>query len=267
MLLCDFDDAESNRKPFPCRCDSNPCQLTEISPDSYKWSPMHGKTPSDATGPDYDHTQQNDNGQYIYAEASQIVPGSVAQIQTPSFQLGTTSCLTFYYHMFGQHIGSLVVSAMFTNGSYGTLYTLDGEQGEVWLPATVILPENVNRVTFKATRGGTSQGQPFGDIALDDVKIIRQLCPGLTTSTTTTTISSTTSTTPTTSTSISRSTTPSTTTSSTTIPTTRTSVVTRSTTNPITRSSSTTTTKTTSTTTNTSSTTASPVSSTGECEQ
>ena len=143
VLLCDFDDAESNSKPFPCRCDSIPCQLTEISPDSYKWSPMRGKTPSDATGPDYDHTQQNDNGQYIYAEASQIVPGSVAQIQTPSLQLGTTSCLTFYYHMFGQHIGSLVVSAMFTNGSYGTLYTLDGEQGgedySLYHPSTVIV--------------------------------------------------------------------------------------------------------------------------------
>ena len=128
-LSCNFDDAQPDSMVFPCRCDGNQCQLEDVSTYTYTWITHKGPTPSSFTGPNDDHTLQNGNGLYVYAEASDQTPGSTALLRTPVFSLGTTSCLTFFYHMYGQHIGSLNVTASFTNGSSRTVYSLQGEQG------------------------------------------------------------------------------------------------------------------------------------------
>ena len=79
-----------------------------------------------------------------------------------------------------------------------------------WQEDSITLPESTEWVRFRAVRGGSTSGQPFGDIAIDDV-LIENIACGATqapteatvetteqvqTTTTTSTSSSTTSTTP-----------------------------------------------------------------------
>ena len=47
-----------------------------------------------------------------------------------------------------------------------------------WLEAKVTLSSGTRRAIFTAVRGGTSEGEPFGDIAIDDVKVSDGACDG-----------------------------------------------------------------------------------------
>lgn len=71
-----------------------------------------GSTASFGTGPRYDHTLGNSSGSYVYAEASfpaqpndtaQLISGEMPAIPAPG------KCLSFWYHMYGPHVGSLRV--------------------------------------------------------------------------------------------------------------------------------------------------------------
>lgn len=48
-----------------------------------------------------------------------------------------------------------------------------------WQSKQVSVSPNAGQVRFVATRGGREIGQPYGDIALDDVRLIDGACPGL----------------------------------------------------------------------------------------
>ena len=50
------------------------------------------------------------SGKYAYIDASGVVGGSKAVLLTGSFTMRTHGCLTFWYHMFGENVGSLTVS-------------------------------------------------------------------------------------------------------------------------------------------------------------
>ena len=66
-------------------------------------------------------------GSYIYLEISDIPTGSQAILQSPSFAASGGACFSFYYHMFGQHIGTLVLRA---SNSGSLLWSLSGAQRE-----------------------------------------------------------------------------------------------------------------------------------------
>jgi hypothetical protein len=117
-------------------------------------------TPSQGTGPDYDHT--TNSGFFLYAEATDNENQKAVLLSKP-FSRGP-HCLTFWYCMYGQHMGELQVLDWRTKT---TLLTQRGNQGLFWHQITQTLEAEVVQIAFQATIGNAYQS----DIALDDISI------------------------------------------------------------------------------------------------
>lgn len=85
-------------------------------------------------------------GYYMYTEVSgRRHPGDAARLISPTIHLATgkSQCLTFYYSMYGDHIGTLSVSLKRPKIG-AAIWKRSGTQGNAWRKAQVHL------------RGGTS---------------------------------------------------------------------------------------------------------------
>ena len=77
-------------------------------------------------------------GFYFYIEATGRTIGEVATLVSPYIQSnGNATCMVFYYHLYGQSIGTLRVKV-----GNQVLWQLSGNQGNDWYKATV--PLNFN---------------------------------------------------------------------------------------------------------------------------
>lgn len=52
------------------------------------------------------------SGHYMHIEASGVPPGEIARLVSPELTSGGPFCLTFYYHLYGHHIGELRVEEL-----------------------------------------------------------------------------------------------------------------------------------------------------------
>ena len=140
--------------------------------DNFDWTRDSGGTPSSNTGP------ANGNATstwYMYIETSwPRVTGDVANFESPCFDLSAcaTPEVTFAYHMYGASTGSLLLEVESTLGSgiWITIWTLAGDQGNVWNSATVSLAAYVGtsiKLRFRGLRGTSYSG----DIAVDDLAV------------------------------------------------------------------------------------------------
>lgn len=103
----------------------------------------------------------------MYAEASGNKAENARAVLTskPFPALSTHCAMEFWYHAFGQSVGSLTVSIVEGSSSYD-LWSIQGNQGDVWRKVTVRIPATTTYVVkFIVERGLTFSG----DIALDDV--------------------------------------------------------------------------------------------------
>ena len=68
--------------------------------------------------PDYKPTPLTLPGFYLYIEASGRDPLDEAVLSSGSLQMpGSQYCLRFWYHLYGQHIGTLAVEAVANTGA------------------------------------------------------------------------------------------------------------------------------------------------------
>lgn len=64
-------------------------------------------------------------------------PGDVAKLRSPLFT-SNTSCVKFWYHMYGGDQGSLMLLKKEKNSPiWDALLTIRGNQGKYWIPAEV----------------------------------------------------------------------------------------------------------------------------------
>ena len=70
-------------------------------------------------------------GKYMYVEATGRSPGDNAKLQLALPGSNSSSCLTFYYHMYGSSMGTLNVF----NGNV-TIFSKSGDQGNYWVKVT-----------------------------------------------------------------------------------------------------------------------------------
>ncbi|XP_013393210.1 MAM and LDL-receptor class A domain-containing protein 2-like, partial [Lingula anatina] len=179
--------------------------VNDLTGDDFDWVEGSGATGSTGTGPSTDHTLGTAAGKYRYIEASSPRKlGDVARLRSEVFTANPQHCVKFWYHMNGQHIGTLNVIRVTRSGRNSTVWTLSGDQGDQWLygQAPVGTSSESYRIVFEAIRGTGYQG----DIAIDDVDFAQTACAAtsgstqstvLTTKTTTTTPTPTPSVTPT----------------------------------------------------------------------
>ncbi len=146
----------------------------------YFWGTRNGETGSGNTGPIDDFTV---GGNYVFTEASNGAQGDEAFLETPIIDASSLNVpqIRFYYHMFGDEMGTLHVDVNDGTGYTLDVLTISGEQhtsGDAdWTLAVVNLP-NFNtsnvRVRFRGERG-----DGFGsDMAIDEFMFVEApTCP------------------------------------------------------------------------------------------
>jgi hypothetical protein len=90
-----------------------------------------------------EHKYHIADGHYMYIEASGTGSNRSASIVSPEVEAGGNKCLQFFYHMFGQHIGSLNVLVTDEMNRTQLVWSLNGTQSNTWNMAHV----NINETT------------------------------------------------------------------------------------------------------------------------
>ncbi|KAI8498468.1 ADP-ribosylation factor-like protein 13B [Branchiostoma belcheri] len=125
---CDFEDGTT-------------CQWLQDVEDDFDWTVHSGETPSGYTGPAYDHTIGN--------ASDPQQRGHVARIISPYIlpSLTDTCMVTFFYHMFGYHIGALRVLVQTAgNGTRQQVWEQRSQVGDRWVEV------EVNLTSYKTSR-------------------------------------------------------------------------------------------------------------------
>ncbi|XP_036383840.1 MAM domain-containing protein 2a [Megalops cyprinoides] len=161
---------------LPGRCDfeTGDCGYTQDKEgDTGDWMRMRGQTPTSYTGPKGDHT--TGVGYFMYIEASHMLPGHSAQLQTTELRgSAEPQCLIFHYHMYGSGTGLLSALLRRKGNDHDTLlWRRRGEQSISWMKAMVDYTcEDRHQIVFEAIRGPSIRS----DIAIDDIMFKKGLC-------------------------------------------------------------------------------------------
>ncbi|XP_061181248.1 MAM and LDL-receptor class A domain-containing protein 2-like [Saccostrea echinata] len=180
--------------PEVYRCDfeasswTSDCSLQQYGGSTYWYHSTY--TSTSGTGPGYAH-----GGRYfIYLESDYTITGGNAVLSVnPNLNFNGTSCMVFYYFMYGSTMGTLQVNQTLQNGRAEIIWQRQGNQGYEWKQAYVTLKGlNKNdlmlgcavvagfdlrvcyggRVTIEAVRGPGL----YSDIAIDDLYIFNGTC-------------------------------------------------------------------------------------------
>lgn len=144
--------------------------------DNLDWVKQTGSTPSSQTGPSADHTNPNNGGYYMYMEASSpAATSNTAVLQYKTLPAGQPFCVHFWYHMFGNSMGSLRILAKDckTNASV-EIWKVSGDQGDKWNEACVLLEQGGHDYIpqIEAMRGQSYHS----DIGIDDIEFRTGQC-------------------------------------------------------------------------------------------
>lgn len=158
----------------------DPCWTRNVG-TGFFFGTRTGTTGSGTTGPSDDFTG---GGKYVFTEGSNGTTGDLATITSPEIDLSalTVPYMTFYYHMYGATITSLVVEISNDGGlTWTTESTIVGEQqttnSDPWMEQPINLSAYVNdiiQVRFSTTRGSSFTC----DVAVDQLEIAEApTCP------------------------------------------------------------------------------------------
>uniref|UniRef100_A0AAR2KT71 Neuropilin n=1 Tax=Pygocentrus nattereri TaxID=42514 RepID=A0AAR2KT71_PYGNA len=134
----------------------------------YKWQIQSSGTPTLNTG---------GSGNFIYTLATGAQETEIARIVSPAVSSQDSDlCMSFWYHMFGSHIGTLHIKQRRERGQDVTdvlLWTVSGHQGNRWREGRVLIPHSSK--PYQVVIEGVVERKSWGDIAVDDIKILDNL--------------------------------------------------------------------------------------------
>eukprot|EP00118_Oscarella_pearsei_P003168 m.13253 g.13253 ORF g.13253 m.13253 type:complete len:3799 (+) comp24600_c0_seq1:127-11523(+) len=164
---------------YLCDFSSSMCDFANDDADDFDWISGDGDTVSYGTGPGFDHTTDSENGRYLYIEASYPrIQGEEALVTSPVFHpaAANSKCtIRMFYHMHGQHIGSLAVlmrtadAAYSKFGAWKQMWSMSGTQGNKWLRLELQPISGMYQVGIRGTIGNGFAG----DIAVDDFSLTK----------------------------------------------------------------------------------------------
>jgi hypothetical protein len=141
--------------------------------DGFDWLVDGGGTLTFGTGPADD---VSGGGKYVYLEASSdlCLPNKTAYLLSNCIELdkqGSDTChLSFYYHMFGDGIGTLRLQVSDNGGqSWATLWQRQGNQGDAWQKVYIGLGQYPDGAVLQFRFAGTEGPNSRGDMALDEI--------------------------------------------------------------------------------------------------
>ncbi|XP_069107424.1 MAM domain-containing protein 2-like [Argopecten irradians] len=128
-----------------------------------------GETLSLETGCSADHTIGDNDGYYMYLEATGVAQGArhVLETATP-FPAEVPVCVELWYNMEGTEMGSLYVDIKNSTDVTSTLVA-SGQQGFDWHNFTIAVPPQQSEVWV--TINGYRGVGPRSDICIDDIII------------------------------------------------------------------------------------------------
>ncbi|XP_031358672.1 ALK tyrosine kinase receptor [Photinus pyralis] len=197
---CELGDDETQnceKVPYGARCnfEQDWCGWQNVEGKVLQWARHNGSTPTNRTGPSYDHTYQNATGKYMYvnmaAMGKEVVFASIATLRSIVFNPPPTvhgnsssryynSCtIRFFLHQYGSHKSGLMLQVTELrpkeNVSSEILWSYN-DYGDMWVRKTVILPNITYKyfLHFDARRGI----RYMGDVAIDDFSMSPE-CFGL----------------------------------------------------------------------------------------
>ena len=169
----DFDSWTTSSPEYNCTSDST-VNLEDCwenySSDDIDWDVYSGSTGSSSTGPSSDHTG---SGNYLYTESSSCYDHT-GYIITPQMDLTSlsTADLTFWYHMYGSSMGELSVQVSKNlGGSWTSLWSKSGDQGDTWHQTVISLDSYVNCSHLLIRFTGITGSSFKSDMAVDDITI------------------------------------------------------------------------------------------------
>uniref|UniRef100_A0A8C7KI59 Neuropilin n=1 Tax=Oncorhynchus kisutch TaxID=8019 RepID=A0A8C7KI59_ONCKI len=117
------------------------------------------------------------SGNFIYTLATGAQETEVARLVSPVVTVGQSDlCVSFWYHMFGSHIGTLHIKQRkeTVDGMADILlWTVSGHQGNRWREGRVLVPHSSK--PYQVVIEGLVERKSWGDIAVDDIKILDNL--------------------------------------------------------------------------------------------
>ncbi|KFQ50398.1 MAM and LDL-receptor class A domain-containing protein C10orf112, partial [Nestor notabilis] len=163
-----------------CNFEFDLCGWKQDESDDFDWNLRTSSTTKIGTEPTTDHTLQEPSGHYIFIRSSFFqLPGQKARISSPVLSRRNKNCkvcggvILFYYHMYGAHIGSLIVYQRTMSKHVKILLDLTGNQGNFWQRKALILAEDGDE-DFQVVFEGIAGIGPKDGIALDDLAFSRE---------------------------------------------------------------------------------------------
>ncbi|RNA26976.1 MAM and LDL-receptor class A domain-containing 2-like [Brachionus plicatilis] len=159
-----------------CDFETDLCNWVSDTTADFNWARSSGSTNSSLTGPSFDHTTLSANGHYIYIETSYPqTTGQKARIISPTYPRSILGdCFKFWYHLFGDSIGTLNVYSRQNNALSRALWSRSGNFGNFWRYGHVTISSQVD---FQVVLEGIVGRSFTGDIAVDDIEIETGPCP------------------------------------------------------------------------------------------
>ena len=66
------------------------------------WLLTAGSTPTEDTGPSFDHTIGDGSGYYIYTESSYMIDGDFTALESEPLLYDKDMCISLFYYMWGK---------------------------------------------------------------------------------------------------------------------------------------------------------------------
>ncbi|CAI9725294.1 and LDL-receptor class A domain-containing 2-like [Octopus vulgaris] len=160
-----------------CNFEANDiCGFSVENTTDFRWSQHSGSTDTLGTGPTNDHTLESSSGHYMYVSAMDGNVTVKSSLISPFYKNTDSVCLKFYYHMYGNGIGTLNIYTKVGN-IMDRIYHISGNQANKWQVDTATIDiaktsKNLYRVIFEAVKGPNKRG----DIALDDISFTLGAC-------------------------------------------------------------------------------------------
>ncbi|KAJ8050665.1 MAM and LDL-receptor class A domain-containing protein 2 [Holothuria leucospilota] len=165
--------------PVECEFESDFCEWYNVDDDTpgFDWQRGMNGDPNLGTGPPVDHSSESTTAYFAFANVANMPELSEARLASPPFDRAGIQCLTFFYNIYGDDIGSLFVYKQDEGDNFvSPSWQKSGDQGQYWRQAQVEISPTTGKtfqVYFEAIAGSSTSGY----MALDDITILPGVCP------------------------------------------------------------------------------------------
>ncbi|XP_040924066.1 neuropilin-1a-like isoform X2 [Betta splendens] len=166
---------------FACNFEySSFCGWSSEAETGAEWLVQTNGAPSVHRGPTHDHT--GGPGNFIYMQLtdaevrSKTGDGEDAEekaarlVSLPVTAPDADLCMSFWYHMFGEHTGALHIKQRKEAEGGHLLWTVSGHQGSRWREGRVLLPRSA--APYQVVVEGVADRRSTGHIAVDNIQIM-----------------------------------------------------------------------------------------------